>query len=403
VPTEGKKKFEVVLISICYDKDIALLKTIDYKNKKFCNLGDSDLIKIESEVIAVGFPLGQDRLKRTKGIISGMQDKYIQTDAPINPGNSGGPLFNTEIQVIGINTAKISANDAENIGYATPINDFKLIHKSMLTSKNKIIREVNLYCELQDTTKEHCDLLKCIEEPGCIVKNLIRNSPFYKSGLREYDILLYFDNIKIDGNGDMDVIWSSEKTHLSDTIVKYQPEQEVKIKYWSSRSQKIIETITILKSEELYEIKNVYYPYEKLEYEIFGGMVIMNLNMNHLLNIKTSDFPLEIKFKILEYKNIMKKNEPVLIISKILQGSYLSTLDYVHPGSIIKNVNGVDIKTLNEFRDVIKNEIVIINGEKIIYVKLKDKTQIILNFNKILKEEGNLAERYKYEISKLYK
>ena len=55
-------------------------------------------------------------------LISGV----IQTDArrtQINPGNSGGPLLDLRGDVIGIDTAV--ASDAQNIGFAIPINEAK--------------------------------------------------------------------------------------------------------------------------------------------------------------------------------------------------------------------------------------------------------------------------------------
>ncbi|WP_153051509.1 S1C family serine protease, partial [Streptococcus suis] len=54
----------------------------------------------------------------------------IQTDTAINPGNSGGPLINTQGQVIGITSSKITSSSAnssgvavEGLGFAIPAND----------------------------------------------------------------------------------------------------------------------------------------------------------------------------------------------------------------------------------------------------------------------------------------
>jgi serine protease Do len=77
----------------------------------------------------------------TGGIISALNRELsiedreltlIQTDAAVNPGNSGGPLVNSYGQVIGINSAKISSEYAEGLGFAIPIDDAKPIIDSLL-------------------------------------------------------------------------------------------------------------------------------------------------------------------------------------------------------------------------------------------------------------------------------
>ena len=85
-----------------------------------------DFYNIDSgtNVLAVVFPLGQNNLKLSQGIISGREDGLIQTTAPLNKGNSGGPLIMNNI-VIGINASKVG--NASNIGYAVPIPHFHLI------------------------------------------------------------------------------------------------------------------------------------------------------------------------------------------------------------------------------------------------------------------------------------
>ncbi len=79
-------------------------------------------------VAALGNPLGLEETI-THGIVSGVNrtlptdlgfeiPNVVQTDAPISPGNSGGPLVNCEGEVVGVNTAGIARQGAENIGFA---------------------------------------------------------------------------------------------------------------------------------------------------------------------------------------------------------------------------------------------------------------------------------------------
>ena len=403
-PLEGKKKIPVTLHSICYDKDIAILKTIDYVNQDFCKLANSDKINSGENVTAVGYPLGQERLKKTKGIISGIQDRYIQIDAPINPGNSGGPLFNSNMEVIGINTAKISSFFAENIGYSTPINDYTIISKQMLhnQSTTQIINEPIFYCELQNTSEYHYKFFKYPEKYGCIVKNLVENTPLYNAGLRESDILMEFDKYKIDGNGDIDAEWSNDKVSFCDINAKCQNDINYNLVFWSLKKQTVIKTNVILNDDDSYKIKYVRTPFENLQYEIFAGMIVSELTMNHIENINVTHFSKNSKRDIAVYKKIKNRNQGVVFISSILQGSYASGIEDLSSGSIISNVNGKKIENINDFRSAVKNNYLTIDGHNILYMKLLNKTQILINIDNAYKFEPTLSERYKYKISKLY-
>lgn len=134
--------------------DIAFLKINDAAGHKLTPavIGDSSDVQVGDNVVAIGNALGQFQNTVTSGIISGYGrsvqasdssgdastaenlDDLFQTDAAINEGNSGGPLVNLNGQVIGINTA--IAGDAQNIGFAIPINDVKgLIDQVVKTGK----------------------------------------------------------------------------------------------------------------------------------------------------------------------------------------------------------------------------------------------------------------------------
>merc|ERR1719482_1278361 len=71
----------------------------------------SDVLPMGEDVVAMGFPLGQDALKISKGNVAGNEEVdgniCIQSTAPISPGSSGGPLLDgSGEKVVGVNFAK---------------------------------------------------------------------------------------------------------------------------------------------------------------------------------------------------------------------------------------------------------------------------------------------------------
>ena len=87
-------------------------------------------IEIGEPVFALGYPMGVGE-SITQGIVSGVSrvlprttsswlSPYIQTDAAISPGSSGGPLVDACGNVIGVMTAGIAAEGAQNLGFAIP-------------------------------------------------------------------------------------------------------------------------------------------------------------------------------------------------------------------------------------------------------------------------------------------
>lgn len=132
---QGKVYKDVEVIDRDPFNDIAYLRIRTGGELQPAELGDSDQVEVGQRVIAIGNALGVFSNTVTSGIISGIGrpvtatgggggaeqlQGLFQTDAAINPGNSGGPLVNIAGQVIGLNTA--IAGDAENIGFAIPIN-----------------------------------------------------------------------------------------------------------------------------------------------------------------------------------------------------------------------------------------------------------------------------------------
>ena len=123
--------YEAELVGSDALTDLAVIK-IDATGLQAAEFGSSEDLRVADQVMAIGNPGGyQLNSSVTIGYVSalnraitnsstGYTMEYIQTDAAINPGNSGGALVNQYGQVVGINSAKISATGYEGLGFAIP-------------------------------------------------------------------------------------------------------------------------------------------------------------------------------------------------------------------------------------------------------------------------------------------
>jgi S1-C subfamily serine protease len=153
-------------------------------------LGDSDGVHVGEEALAIGNPLGLDQTL-TRGIVSAinrilpanafsLQEPLIQVDVPINPGNSGGPLLNRCGEVIGITTAIIP--DAQNIGFAVPINLAKAVIPSLIAQGHLTRPWLGIHGQFVDNDLQR--LLSVPLEVGFLVEVVEPGSPAETVGLR---------------------------------------------------------------------------------------------------------------------------------------------------------------------------------------------------------------------------
>lgn len=189
------------------DIDLAIIK-INVKNLPYVILGNSDQIQVGEKVYAIGNPIGFEFQRTvTSGIISAVNrtikieedektsymEDLIQTDATINPGNSGGPLINAKGEVIGVNTVKITS--AEGIGFAVPINTVKTIVAKLKTEGKFEEASLGIFAYDKNVIPYLNRNLQL--ETGIYVVQVKANSPAARHGLKQKDILLSIDGIKL--------------------------------------------------------------------------------------------------------------------------------------------------------------------------------------------------------------
>jgi serine protease Do len=241
--SDGTELKDVTVIGRTNDNDsldVAFLKVNNAKGHKLkpASLGKSSTMQVGDSVVAIGNALGQFQNTVTSGIISGYArsvqagdsggssaenlDDLLQTDAAINEGNSGGPLVNTSGQVIGINTA--IAGNAQNIGFAIPIDDVSGLIKQVLTS-GKFARPY-LGVHYIPLTADVASAYDIKQLQGAFVApssdsaspSVVPDSPAAQAGIQERDIITAVDGQKVDQNHS-----------LTSLLARHQPGDKVRL------------------------------------------------------------------------------------------------------------------------------------------------------------------------------
>ena len=215
VSLENRRQYQAELVGADAASDIAVLK-IDGDELPVVKVGDSDELDVGEWVLAIGSPFGFEHTA-TQGIVSAVarslpNDTYvpfIQTDAAVNPGNSGGPLFNTDGEVVGVNSQIYSRSGGyQGLSFAIPIN--------VAMSIADQIRDTGfatrgwLGVTIQDVDQALAESFGLVRPEGALVADIAPGSPASAAGVQRGDIILDF-------NGD-DVEYSSSLPPLVGSV-----------------------------------------------------------------------------------------------------------------------------------------------------------------------------------------
>ncbi|XOB41489.1 MAG: S1C family serine protease [Candidatus Nealsonbacteria bacterium] len=249
VLTNDGRKFPAKVLARDPVQDLAIIK-IEKTDESFkvVKLGDSSKLQIGQTVITIGNALGEFRNTVSVGVISGLGrtvtavgggivetiEDVIQTDAAINKGNSGGPLLNLRGEIIGINTAM--ALEAENIGFAIPINKAKRAIEQV-KAFGKIVYPFLGIRYVLITEKIQLENNLPVNYGAWIIRGdrpdepaIYSGSAAEKAGLKENDILLEFNGEKI-----------TPENSLAKIIMLYNPGNIVTLKILRANKEKTIE------------------------------------------------------------------------------------------------------------------------------------------------------------------
>jgi serine protease Do/serine protease DegQ len=196
VTLKDRRQFPAKLVGADPGTDIAVLQ-VEAQRLTALRFGDSDALQVGDYVIAIGNPFGIGQTV-TSGIVSALgrsglspegYEDFIQTDASINPGNSGGALVNLRGELVGINSAILSATGGNlGIGFAVPSGMARIVMNQIVRFGE--VRRGRLGIEMADLTPALAKKLGVSAPEGAVIAAVQPGSPADKAGLRGNDVVV---------------------------------------------------------------------------------------------------------------------------------------------------------------------------------------------------------------------
>ncbi|WP_037307251.1 Do family serine endopeptidase [Ruegeria halocynthiae] len=217
------RSYEAEVIGTDPLTDIAILKIDADESLQAVQLGDSEVIRVGEDVVAIGNPFGLHSTVTT-GIVSakgrnisqGPYAEFIQTDAAINKGNSGGPLFNMQGEVIGVNSAIYSPSGGSvGLGFAVTSNIVEHIAAD-LRDDGQVSRGW-LGVSIQNVSPEIAAAMGIDASTGALVSDVVSGSPA-EGVLQQGDVILTFNDEAVETSSDLPILVGTTKVG-SDSVL----------------------------------------------------------------------------------------------------------------------------------------------------------------------------------------
>lgn len=267
VVMNDRREFDAEILMQDERTDLAVLKLTNGPDSlPALDLGDSDALEVGDLVVAIGNPFGVGQTV-TSGIVSGLARtsvgitdyrSFIQTDAAINPGNSGGALLNMQGKVVGINTAIFSKSGGSmGIGFAVPATMVRAVVESALSGEP--LTRPWLGFSGRDVTNDVAEALGMDRPGGVLVEAIYEDGPADEAGLQPGDVVLAVDGHEIEdaqnlrfrlavrgigGEAEMEVLRDGDEKSLGFALIA--PPEDPPRDQWTVSGNNPLAGVTIL-------------------------------------------------------------------------------------------------------------------------------------------------------------
>lgn len=374
------------IVFIAHDCDLAILEAEDAKHFEHLKpLSLGGIPKLNTEVIAVGYPIGGDRISVTRGVVSRIDFRQyshsgvdshlaIQVDAAINPGNSGGPVVQ-DGKVVGVAFQGYSGNVAQNVGYMIPVPVIERFLKDV--EDGQYDHYVDL--ALSDFPIENPAQRKALglaDDGIGVMVGSVEPAGAAGSVLKTGDVILAIDGSAVYNNGLIKI--DDELVNMNEVVERKFAGDTIQVDFLR-KGNKQTATIELKRFEPYVRLGFIYD--ERPRYLVYSGLVFQPLERN-LMDAHGIQDPLVnyIFDNFLGDKLYVERPEPVILTNVLPDEVNTFLTPYAH--GVVDEINGVKITRLSDVKGALAKK----NGdEPFVVIKL-------LEVNRPLVLRRDLAE-----------
>jgi len=389
--------YQAKVVHIAHDCDLALIELEDdsaFADVPALNFGG--LPQLESEVRAIGYPIGGERISVTRGVVSRIdfstyshsaidQHLVIQIDAAINPGNSGGPVMQGD-KVVGVAFQALRA--ADNTGYMipTPVVQRFLEDVESGTYDHYVDLAIGEFNLINTTQREALGLPD--DGRGILISDVLPGGSV-DGVLEPGDVLLGLDEFPVYANGQ--VMIDGEMVAMHEIVERKFAGDTVLLTFLRDGEEMEAEA-------ELYQfgparIFEIEYD-RRPQFAMVGGLVFQPLSRNLIFAHRLSG--LEMRMFIGNYlqRHMFIEWPEVILLTSVLPDEI--NADVVgFSGSIVDTINGRKIRSMQDVKEVLVAPLEEGDLPEFIDIRcLGTERPIILEGERLVEAQERIAGRY---------
>ncbi len=303
---------------------------------------------VQSEVVAVGFPIGGRLISFTRGIVSRIEEIHYahgwsdllaaQVDAAINPGNSGGPVLDMATgKIAGI--AFQGNKRGEALGYMIPTDVIRCFLKDVADKRVDGVPDHLFAVEELESEAARRYLKMAKGQTGLRIAKVAPEMG--TNSLQAGDVLLEVDGIRVANNGDIRLPGNHIRTFFHPFQMR-QIGDKVPVKVL--RDGQILER-EVPVAKRAVRSRGFLYD-EKPDYFVCGGLVFTTLSYSFLLDNKIAmhDNPSDESKAVGDEQFVMLAD----VLADICVEGYIGSA-----GVHVRSVNGEKIRNLRHLVELV--------------------------------------------------